>query len=225
MHPTQGYRTSNTHMAFFSKSFTEAAAPKEQDTTSRDSYVNPSSLGKTQPNPYRFSILSEEPLEGYEVWFDKADGTKTKRISAGDRPSSEVLAEYEKQIGATVAFEVDFETKQPTDRLAIKQCAAFFIYDYDAKAVKVLSYTQRALLDSIARKTGDPDYEDLSAWDFEITKVMGPRISYEVAVKPALRAKDKAVGAELDKAWADAIAKGANIWRLTDGGNPFAEKA
>jgi hypothetical protein len=169
--------------------------------------------------------LSEEPLEGYEVWFDKADGTKTKRISAGDRPSSEVLAEYEKQIGATVAFEVDFETKQPTDRLAIKQCAAFFIYDYDAKAVKVLSYTQRALLDSIARKTGDPDYEDLSAWDFEITKVMGPRISYEVAVKPALRAKDKAVGAELDKAWADAIAKGANIWRLTDGGNPFAEKA
>ena len=225
MHPTQGYRTSNTHMAFFSKSFTEAAAPKEQDTTSRDSYVNPSSIGKTLPNPFRFSILSEEPLEGYEVWFDKADGTKTKRISAGDRPSSEVLAEYEKQIGATVAFEVDFETKQPTDRLAIKQCAAFFIYDYDAKAVKVLSYTQRALLDSIARKTGDPDYEDLSAWDFEITKVMGPRISYEVAVKPALRAKDKAVGAELDKAWADALAKGANIWRLTDGGNPFAEKA
>jgi hypothetical protein len=212
-------------MAFFSKSFTEAAAPKEQDTTSRDSYVNPSSIGKTLPNPFRFSILSEEPLEGYEVWFDKADGTKTKRISAGDRPSSEVLAEYEKQIGATVAFEVDFETKQPTDRLAIKQCAAFFIYDYDAKAVKVLSYTQRALLDSIARKTGDPDYEDLSAWDFEITKVMGPRISYEVAVKPALRAKDKAVGAELDKAWADALAKGANIWRLTDGGNPFAEKA
>jgi hypothetical protein len=211
-------------MAFFSKTFTEAAAPKDTESSGRDSYVNPSAIGKTLPNPFRFSILSEEPLEGYEVWFDKADGTKTKRISAGDRPSPAVLAEYEKQIGATVAFEVDFETKQPTDRQAIKQSANFFIYDYDAKAVKVLSYTQRGLLDSIARKTGDPDYEDLSAWDFEITKVMGARISYEVGVKPALRAKDKAVGAEVDKAWAEAVAKGANIWRLTDGGNPFSEK-
>lgn len=212
-------------MAFFSKSFTEAAAPKESESSSRDSYVNPSAIGKTLPNPFRFSILSDEPLEGHEIWFDKADGTKTKRIAAGDKPTGAVIAEYEAQIGGTVAFEVDFETKQPTDRLAIKQAAAFFIYDYDAKAVKVLSYTQRGLLDSIARKTGDPDYEDLSAWDFEITKVMGPRTTYEVGVKPALRAKDKAIGAELDKAWADALAKGANIWRLTDGGNPFAEKA
>ena len=212
-------------MAFFSKSFTEAAAPKDVESSGRDGYVNPSSIGKTLPNPFRFSILSEEPLEGFEVWFDKADGSKTKRIAAGERPSPAVLAEYEKQIGGTVAFEVDFETKQPTDRQAIKQSANFFIYDYEAKAVKVLSYTQRGLLDSIARKTGDPDYEDLSAWDFEITKVMGARISYEVGVKPALRAKDKAIGAEVEQAWSAAVAKGANIWRLTDGGNPFSEKA
>ena len=212
-------------MAFFSKSFTEAAAPKDVESSGRDGYANPSSIGKTLPNPFRFSILSEEPLEGFEVWFDKADGSKTKRIAAGERPSPAVLAEYEKQIGGTVAFEVDFETKQPTDRQAIKQSANFFIYDYEAKAVKVLSYTQRGLLDSSARKTGDPDYEDLSAWDFEITKVMGARISYEVGVKPALRAKDKAIGAEVEQAWSAAVAKGANIWRLTDGGNPFSEKA
>ena len=212
-------------MAFFSKSFTEAAAPVQLEGSGRDSYANPSSIGKTLPNPFRFSILSEEPLEGYEIWFDKADGSKTKRIAAGGKPTLAVLAEYEAQIGGTVAFEVDFETKQPTDRQAIKQAAAFFIYDYDAKGVKVLSYTQRGLLDSIARKTGDPDYENLSAWDFEVTKVMGPRITYEVGVKPSLRAKDAAVGAEVTKAWADAVAKGANIWRLTDGGNPFAEKA
>jgi len=211
-------------MAFFSKTFTEAAAPVQTEGAGRDSYVNPSSIGKSLPNPFRFSILSEEPLEGYEVWFDKVDGSKTKRIAAGAKPTAAVLAEYEAQIGGTVAFEVDFETKQPTDRQAIKQAAAFFIYDYDAKAVKVLSYTQRGLLDSIARKTGDPDYEDLSAWDFEITKVMGPRITYEVGVKPSLRAKDKAIGAEVEQAWSGAVAKGANIWRLTDGGNPFAEK-
>lgn len=210
-------------MAFFSKSFTESLAPKE-DAPARDGYANPSAIGKSLPNPFRFAILSEEPLEGFEIWFEKPDGARTKRIAAGDYPSDKLLADYEAQIGATVAYEVDYETKQPTDRKAIKKCCAFFIWDYASESVKVLSYTQKSLLEQIARKTGDPDYEDLSAWDMEITKVTSPKVSYAADMKPALRAKDKAVRSKIEDAWAAAKAAGADIWRLTDGGNPFASK-
>jgi hypothetical protein len=209
---------------FFTKTFSESLAPKEADTSSRDGYVNPSSIGKTLPNPFRCAVLSDEPLTGYEIWFDKPDGGRTKRIAAGDYPSAELLAEYEKQTGATVSFEVDYETKQPTDKKAIKKCAAFFIYDYDAQAVKVLSYSQVSLLREIDRKTGDPDYEDLIVWDLEITKVTSPKVSYTADMKPALRAKDKAVAAKVQAAWDAAKEAGADIWRLTDGGNPFTSK-
>ena len=211
-------------MPFFTQTFSASLAPKETETNSRDGYVNPSQIGKTLPNPFRCAILSEEPLTGYEIWFDKADGGKTKRIAAGDYPSEALLAEYEKQIGGTVAYEVDYETKQPTDRKAIKKCAAFFIYDYEADAVKVLSYTQMSLLREIDRKTCDPDYEDLTAWDLEISKVTSPKISYTADMKPALRAKDKKVAAALNDAWEASKGSGADIWRLTDGGNPFSAK-
>lgn len=211
-------------MPFFSKSFSESLAAKDTAAPSRDGYINPSQLGRDLPNPFRCAILSEEPLTGYEIWFDKPDGGKTKRVAAGDYPSNELLAEYEAQIGAKVACEVDYETKQPTDRKAIKKCAAFFVYDYEAEAVKVLSYTQVSLLRDIERKTSDPDYEDLGAWDLELSKVTSPKVMYSADMKPALRKKDKAVAAKVTEAWDKAKAGGADIWRLTDGGNPFTSK-
>jgi hypothetical protein len=81
-----------------------------------------------------------------------------------------------------------------------------------------------SLLRDIDRKTGDSDYEDLTAWDLEISKVTSPKVSYTADMKPALRAKDKKVAAALNDAWEAAKAAGADIWRLTDGGNPFSAK-
>lgn len=211
-------------MPFFSKSFSESLAAKDTAAPSRDGYINPSQLGRDLPNPFRCAILSEEPLTGYEIWFDKPDGGKTKRVAAGDYPSNELLAEYEAQIGAKVAFEVDYETKKPTERKAIKKCAAFFVYDYEAEAVKVLSYTQVSLLRDIERKTSDPEYDDLTEWDLELSKSTNPKVIYSADMKPALRKKDKAVAAKLTEAWDKAKAGGADIWRLTDGGNPFTSK-
>ena len=211
-------------MAFFNTSFSESLTPKEPEGGGRDGYVNPSSIGKTLPNPFRCAILSEEPLTGYEIWFDKPDGGRTKRIAAGDYPTPALLAEYETQTGAVVSNEVDFETKQPTDKKAIKKCAAFFVYDYDASAVKVLSYSQVTLLREIDRKTGDPDYADLQGWDLEISKTLSPKVSYSADMKPSLRKRDKAVAAAVKAAWQESLDAGANIFRLTDGGNPFSSK-
>ena len=211
-------------MAFFNTSFSESLTPKEPEGGGRDGYINPSSIGKTLPNPFRCAILSEEPLTGYEIWFDKTDGSKTKRIAAGDYPTPALLAEFETLIGATVAKEVDFDTKQPTQKNAIKKCAAFFVYDYEAQSVKVLSYSQVSLLREIDRKTGDSDYSDLTKWDLEINKTTSPKVSYSADMKPAIRQRDPAVAKQIKAAWDDALAAGANIMRLTDGGNPFSSK-
>jgi len=210
-------------VAFFTKDFSASLAPKETDS-SISRYVNPSQIGKTLPNPFRCAILSDDPLTGYEIWFDKAEGGKTKRVAAGDYPSDELLAEYEKQIPGTVAYEVDFETKKPTDRKAIKRCVAFFVYDYDAEMTKVLSYTQMSLLRDIERKTSDDDYSDLTAWDLEISKITNPKVTYTADMKPALRKRDKDIAAKIAEAWEADIAAGADIFRLMDGGNPFTSK-
>lgn len=210
-------------MPFFTTEFSDSLAPKESEG-SRDGYINPSAIGKTLPNPLRLAILSDEPLVGHEIWFDKADGSKTKRIAAGDFPTPALLAEFEKLIGATVAKEVDFDTKQPTQKNAIKKCAAFFVYDYEAQSVKVLSYSQVSLLREIDRKTGDPDYSDLTRWDLEINKTASPKVSYSADMKPAIRQRDSAVAKKIATAWEEAVAAGADIMRLTDGGNPFSNK-
>lgn len=81
-----------------------------------------------------------------------------------------------------------------------------------------------SLLREIDRKTGDPDYGDLDSWDLEITKVTSPKVSYTADMKPALRTRDKAVAQKVTDAWQAALASGADIWRLTDGGNPFTSK-
>jgi len=210
-------------MPFFSTTFSESLTPAES-SNSRDGYINPSSIGKTLPNPLRLAILSEAPLEGYEIWFEKPDGSKTKRVAAGDFPTPALLAEYEALIGAKVAKKVDFDTKQPTDKDAISRCTAFFVYDYEAESVKVLSCDKISLLKEIERKTADPDYSDLTKWDLQINKVMAPKVLYGADMKPSIRQRDPAVSAKITAAWDEALAAGANIMRLTDGGNPFSSK-
>lgn len=210
-------------MPFFSTTFSESLTPAES-SNSRDSYINPSNIGKTLPNPLRLAILSEAPLEGYEIWFEKADGKRISRVAAGDFPSPALLAEYEALVPGKVAKKVDFDTKQPTDKDAISRCTAFFVYDYEAESVKVLSCDKISLLKEIERKTADPDYSDLTKWDLQINKVMAPKVLYGADMKPSIRQRDPAVSAKITAAWDDALAAGANIMRLTDGGNPFSSK-
>lgn len=211
-------------MPFFTQDFTASLAPKETSENSREQFINPGDLGKTLPNPLRLSILSSEPLTGFEIWFDKANGGSTNLIHPGAAPTDAHLAEYEKATGHTVAFAKDFETKQPLDRKDVRKCAAFFVYDYEAKMVKLLKYSQLSLMREIDRKTGDPDYADLTKWDLEISKIQGPKVSYGADMKPALRAKDKAVEKEVTDAWAKAQADGYDLMALTEGKWPFGSK-
>lgn len=194
-------------MPFFSQKFEASVAPKE----STGGYLNPSAI--EDGSSARFAILSEEPLEGYEVWFSKATGGMTKRITP-EYPDDQLLAELEEQVGGTVT--------ERDGRKAIKFAAAFFVYDYDDEAVKVFSANQKTLLSDINRLVSDEDYADLSKWDIKVSRT-GTKTDtkYHCSMVPTRRSSEKVAKAVI-AAWDEVCAAGADLGALYDGGNPFA---
>jgi hypothetical protein len=194
-------------MAFFSKDFTTALAPNE---STGGGYLNPSSI--EHGASARFAILSEEPLEGVEVWFTKAAGGMTKRITP-EWPDSALLSELEKTVDGSVL--------ERDGKPAIKRCASFFVYDFDAEAVRCFSANQKTLLADIERLVSDEDYSDLSRWDMKISRTgKGTDTKYHAAMVPTKRSSDK-VAKAVTEAWDHAIAQGADLEALYHGGNPF----
>lgn len=195
-------------MPFFSKDFSAALAPKER--SEGGGYLNPSSIPDGEA--IRMAILSEEPLEGFEVWFNKAEGGMTKRITP-EVPDDALLAELAKSANATVA--------ERDGKPAIKRCASFFVYDYADSAVKIFSATQATILRDLDRLCSDEDYGDLSQWDLKISRTgKGTDTKYALTFHPTKRSNE-AVAKEVFTAWDNACKAGWSLEALLEGGNPF----
>jgi hypothetical protein len=198
-------------MPFFSKDFSTALA--EKPASSGGGYLNPSSIKDGES--VRLAILSEAPLEGWEIWFNKNGGGMTKRITP-EHPDADLLADLERQIDGTVA--------ERDGRLAIKRCSAFFVYDYDSNEVKVFSANQKSLLADIERLTSEEDYAELHEWDLKITRTGKlTDTKYQAMMVPTKRTNEKVAKAVFN-AWDAACAAGADLEALYDGGNPFGSK-
>ncbi|MFZ9960322.1 MAG: hypothetical protein ACO3GP_08010 [Candidatus Limnocylindrus sp.] len=194
-------------MPFFSEKFAATVAPKE---SAGNRYLNPSSI--EDGGSARFAILSEEPLEGWEVWFTKAAGGMTKRITP-EEPDDQLLAELEEEVCGSVT--------ERDGRKAIKFCAAFFVYDYEDETVKIFSANQKSLLSDINRNVSDPDYADLSQWDMKVTRTgKGTDTKYAAMMVPTRRSNTKVAKAVIE-AWDEVCEAGADLAALYDGGDPF----
>jgi hypothetical protein len=198
-------------MPFFSPGFSATVAPKE---SGGGSYLNASSI--EDGGNVRFSILSEQPLEGFEVWFTKTGGGMTKRITP-EWPDAELLSQLENQVGGTVT--------ERDGRKAIKPCSAFAVYDYEAEAVRVFSANQKSLLAELTRLFSDEDYSDLSEWDVKVTRT-GKDLDtrYHAVMVPTKRSNTKVAQAVIN-AWDEACSNGFDLEALYDGGNPFGTKS
>lgn len=195
-------------MPFFTQEFTGTALAQKESSTG--SYLNPS--GIEDGSSVRFAILSEEPLEGWEVWFTRYDNKQTKRICPQE-PDAELLAQLEQELNAKVT--------ERDGRKAIKPSVSFFVYDYDAGAVKVFSANQKTLLNDIARLTSDEDYADLSKWDVKVSRTgKSTDTKYAAMMVPSKRSDAKVAKAVIE-AWDAACTAGADLQALYDGGNPF----
>lgn len=194
-------------MAFFEKDFTSSVAPKERTGLG---YLN---LSKLDPNSgsTRFHILSEKPVTGWELWFDKNEGGQAPRRTSA-QPDEALIKELEADVGGHLSIR--------DGRPAIKKFAAFFVWEYEMESIRLLVPTQVSVLRELARLTEDPDYADLTEWDCQITRTgKDLETKYAADMKPT-RAKG-ALGARITSAWEELQANGADLGALFTNGNPF----
>ena len=192
-------------MAFLSKS---ASAAVTTNGTG-GGYLSPSKI--SDGGSVRFALLSDEPLEHFEVWGQAPDGTqKPFRFDYEPTPEdiSTELGDYTPREGRGGPGTAD-----------VKFAIAVPVWSYETGKVQVLSLTQKSILRELDAISQESDYENLLEWDFSLSK-KGTGLTTEYRLRPAPRKK----GSQelIDAAWEEAKASGFDITRLLSGGNPFS---
>lgn len=171
-------------------------------------YLNPAKIASGTST--RFALLSDEPLEYYEVWAEGPDG-KAKPFRFAQEPTPDDIAvelgSYTRRLN-----------REGTGPEAVKFAIALPIYSFDAEQVQILSLTQKSIIRELDGISQTEDYDDLTATDFTLGKE-GSGLNTEYKLLPVPRKK----GAEavIAAAWEEAKASGFDITRLMTGGNPF----
>jgi hypothetical protein len=191
-------------MGFLSK---KASASVNSGSTG-GGYLQVSKL--TDGGSVRFALLSDQPLEGYEVWGANTEGqSKPFRFEYEPTPEDIVteMGEFEPREGRGGPGTYD-----------IKFFVACPVYNFDAGTVQVMSLTQKSIIKELDAISQIPEYSELLDWDFTLSK-KGSGLLTEYTLRPVPRKK----GAQehIDAAWIEAKAAGFDLARLLTGGNPF----
>ena len=175
-------------------------------------YLSPSKIAAG--SSVRFALLSDEPLEFYEVWAEGPDG-KAKPFRFASEPSPDDL---------TLAFG-EFTRRMNRDGTGvepIKFALALPVYNFEAAQVQILQLGQKSIIRELDAISQMPDYDDLTAIDFILGKEgAGLNTEYKVTPVPRKKGADK----DITAAWEDSRAAGFDISRLLEGGDPFKEEA
>lgn len=175
-------------------------------------YLSPSKIASG--SSVRFALLSDEPLEFYEVWAEGLDG-KSKPFRFASEPSPDDM---------TIAFG-DFTRRMNREGSGpelIKFALALPVYVFDSAQVQILQLGQKSIIREIDAISQMPDYDDLTAIDFILGKEgAGLNTEYKVTPVPRKKGADKEIAA----AWEESRAAGFDISRLLSGGDPFKPEA
>ena len=104
-------------------------------------YVNPSKLQAGVP--FKFRILSEEPLMGWEYWNDQ---NKPQRLKYD--PTSPTL-------GRPVNPPSDIRVNEDGSPEKIKHFWAFIVWDIASQSIKILQCTQQSIQGGIRKLSED----------------------------------------------------------------------
>lgn len=177
------------------------------------SYLNPSKI--PSGSSVRFALLSDEPLEMYELWCEDPQG-KAKPFRFDYEPTPD-------DINMAIGDSTRRVNRDGTGFEPIKFVIALPVYNYDATEIQVLSLTQKSLIRELDAVSQTEDYADITATDFTLGKE-GSGLNTEYKLMPVPRRKG--ADATIAAAWEDAKAAGFDISRMLTGGNPFrAEQA
>lgn len=162
----------------------------------------------------RFTLLSNEPLEFYEVWGEGPDG-KAKPFRFEYEPSPD---DIDTALGDSYGRRTN---RDGTGVEPVKFGVAIPVYNHDRARVEVMSLVQKSIIRDLDSISQMEEYEDLTAIDFTLGKEgSGLNTEYKLTPLPRKRGADKAITA----AWQDTKAAGFDISRLITGGNPFKEE-
>ena len=160
--------------------------------------------------PARFHVVSDEPLEHWQVWGESPDGA-AKPFRFVEEPSP---SDIEAELGEYTR-RMNFEGTAPDK---VQFSLAFFVWNYATESIQVVQFTQKTLIRELDSIVSMEDYADLDQWDFSLGRdgKTAP-ISYSLRAVPI----KKGARTQIDAAWAKAQEDGYDIKQLLVGGIPF----
>lgn len=183
------------------------AKPEESSGSSSGSYFHANKIPLN--GEARLHVLSEQPLEYYELWCEDAN-QKRQTVRFEEDPSP---ADIEEALGETLVRGMDkFNDGQPEK---IKSVMAFTVYNYDTESVQIAAVNQKTIINQILSVATDEDYQPLTDWDLKIGKRLeGSKTVYDVKAVKMQKGFDR--DPEVAKA------KKINLEALLTNENPFA---
>ena len=175
-------------------------------------YLNPRKVAAG--SSVRFCLLSDEPLEFYELWGEGADG-KAKPFRFESEPSPDDIA-------LALGDCIRRLNREGTGPEAIKFCLALPVYNFDTARVEILQLSQKSLIRELDGISQMADYEDILAIDFLLGKEgSGLNSEYKLTPVPRKKGADKVI----TEAWEDTRSAGFDLARLLTNGDPFKADA
>jgi hypothetical protein len=171
-------------------------------------YLNPSKIAAG--SSVRFCLVSDEPLEFYEVWGEGPDG-KARPFRFDSEPSPDDIAlsmgDFKRRMN-----------REGTGFEPVKFCLALAAYNFDAAQVQILQLSQKSLIRELDSISQMPDYDEITAIDFQLGKEgSGLNTEYKLTPVPRKKGADKAIA----EAWEETRSAGFDLSRLLEGGDPF----
>ena len=159
----------------------------------------------------RFALLSEDPVEGYELWADGPEGARSFRWDHEPTPA---------QIDARLGEFTRRMNREGTAFDPMKFFIALPVYNYETGRVEVLELNQKGLIREIDSLSQSEDWS-LVECDLILSKT-GAGLGTEYKLLPANR--KKGMDEVLAEAWTETKAAGFDLSEVIVNGNPFRRK-
>jgi len=122
--------------------------------------VNKIPVGKS----HRIRIMSEKPLEGYQIWGTAISGDGRKVFRFSDPPSA---VDIDKAFGDEYMHGTNSYTGEPD---TIDFFIAVAIWDYQSEGIRIMQITQKTLMRGIEEVASREEYDPIQGWDLDIKR-------------------------------------------------------
>lgn len=182
-----------------------------EGNSSKDNYLRYTKLEAGKPA--NFALLEEDPVCYWLVWGTGTDNS-AKPFRFVSKPSQ---ADIDAELGTDYVQALDFHKVKK--RPAV-ECLTWPVYNWDLNLVQVLEVSHVSLARQVAKYGLNRKYsKNLLSWDFELSKIFGEMVRYELLIVP--RDDEEHDDEKMEAAWEKAQKNGFDLQQMVVGGDPF----